>query len=89
MKRWLGLKVEMVTVEKLIEHLNRDYKSTDVLAVAIWSIDDVKFQATENMDIELTDAVAEEILNDIDSHQDANLGITWDTIETYIREADI
>ena len=74
-------------MKKLIERLTLDYKPEDVVAVQIWLTEDVLEQA-KNRDpkIKLTKADAEQILEDLDEHQDASLGISWDTIDVYIDE---
>jgi len=53
------------------------------VAVAIWSREDVIGRAKEK-GITLTDKETDEILDDIDRHHDATLGITWDTIDCAI-----
>ena len=77
----------MTTVKELIKRLQLDHKPDEVIAVQIWSVADVLIQA-KNRDpkIKLTKADAEQILEDVDEHQDASLGISWDTIDVYINE---
>uniref|UniRef100_A0A6M3JZE4 Uncharacterized protein n=1 Tax=viral metagenome TaxID=1070528 RepID=A0A6M3JZE4_9ZZZZ len=73
----------MNTVQKHIEHLQRTYEQGDVIAVAIWVVDDVLTRAKERK-IKITKKQAEDILSTIERHQDATLGITWDTLDCYI-----
>lgn len=49
----------------------------------IWSTDDVMMQA-EIMNIELTEEQADVILDNIERHHDASVGINWDVIEFHI-----
>jgi len=73
----------MTTVKDLMDHLQKNFKSEDVLAVAIWQTDDVMARAKER-NMEITKEQAEEIISRIDRRQDANLGINWDTIDAYL-----
>jgi hypothetical protein len=45
-----------------------------------WHIEDV-MEVAENMGIEITEADAEWVLNDVADNFDANIGINWDVIE--------
>ncbi len=45
-----------------------------------WHIEDV-MQVAEQMGIEITEADAEWVLNDLADNFDANIGINWDVIE--------
>jgi hypothetical protein len=62
-------------------------KPEDVVAVAIWQVDDVLGQAKEKR-IKITRKQAEEIIERIDRRQDASLGISWDTIDAYLDDLD-
>ena len=70
-------------VEKAIQHLQKSFKSTEVIAIAIWTVSDVVERAKKR-EIELSQEQAEEVLDNIDRHQDCNFGISWDTIDNYI-----
>jgi hypothetical protein len=48
-----------------------------------WCTDDVIFQA-DNMDIELTEEQADDILDDLAHYHDASIGINWDVISFHI-----
>ena len=50
-----------------------------------WAIEDV-LQMAEEMDVELTDEEAGEILENIERHHDAELGISWTTIQCAIED---
>ncbi len=73
----------MTTVKELVEHLQDAYKPEDVIAAAIWQVDDVLGQAKEK-GIEITREQAEGIIDRIDRRQDASLGISWDTLDAYL-----
>ena len=55
------------------------------VAVAIWCREDVTGKA-KGMGFTITDEAADDILDDIDSHHDAELGISWDTLDCYIED---
>jgi len=50
-----------------------------------WSTDDV-LGVAENMDIELTEQEADKILENLEYYHDAELGINWLVIESYIQQ---
>lgn len=75
----------MTTVKEAIEHLQQYLKPTDHVAISIWSIEDVQDQAKERK-IKISKRKAEELLDDLDRHQDASIGINWDTINAYLDE---
>jgi hypothetical protein len=72
--------IDEYTDYELIQHL-RSRK----LALAVWSVEDVLMRA-EELDVELTTEEAENVIGLIDSKQDCNYGITWDTIDIFIDE---
>lgn len=49
----------------------------------VWSVDDVVDMAVA-IDLEINDEEAKKILHTILDKHDANVGISWDTIETHI-----
>jgi len=67
--------------------MKNSYKPEDIVAVAIWQVDDVLGQAKET-GIKITRKQAEEIIERIDRRQDASLGISWDTINAYLDDLD-
>jgi len=75
----------MTTAKEYIDRLQRFYKDDDVLAIAIWCADDVRARAGD-MDIELTDEQVDNVLSYVENKQDANLGITWDTLDFWIEK---
>jgi uncharacterized protein YpuA (DUF1002 family) len=50
-----------------------------------WSTEDILFTA-ENMNVQLNEEEADTILDELDEHHDAQLGINWDIIENYIQQ---
>lgn len=50
-----------------------------------WSTQDVLWQA-DNLDIELTEEQADDILYNLEEGHDANIGINWDVISFYIED---
>ena len=70
----------MPKVKDLIEHLMKQYDQEEHIAAPIWSSPDVKGRAKE-LDITVSDEEVNEILDRMD---DAELGISWDTIDDYL-----
>ncbi|MCP4050383.1 MAG: hypothetical protein GY730_06735 [bacterium] len=58
---------------------------TRVISVR-WQTDDVKIQAKESYDTELSDEQCGEILDFIKHYHDCTIGITWETINFAIEE---
>ena len=54
-------------------------------ALAVWSVEDVLIRA-EDRDLTVTQEQAECVIGMLDSKQDCNYGITWDTLDIYIDE---
>ena len=55
------------------------------VAVAIWQRADVIGRAEEK-GIKITDEQADDILDEIDHHQDCTIGITWVTLDYFLDE---
>jgi len=55
----------------------------DVIAIAIWTVADVKAKAKE-MKVRLTKQEAESVLWDVERFHNANEGINWNTLEVSI-----
>lgn len=77
----------MTTVRDLIAHLQRNHGPDDTIAAAIWQVDDVRCQAHDR-GMAIGDERAAEILERIDSKQDACLGITWETIDVWLDQIE-
>ena len=70
------------TDDDLLKELrNRDY------ALSAWCSADVLHRAKET-DKECTEEDAKHICNEMDRKHDANLGITWDTIDYWLDELE-
>ena len=67
-----------------IKSLKEDFINGDAIAI-IWTTEDV-FTESENIDTEISEEEAQEILGILDRKHDASLGITWDTISCHIDE---
>jgi hypothetical protein len=50
-----------------------------------WGTEDVLWQA-DNLDIELTEEQAEDILESLEEGHDSSVGINWDVISYYIED---
>ena len=75
----------MPTVAQLQERLANYHKPDDLVAAAIWCIDDVMARAEER-GITLTKAQADGILDLVDRKQDCEYGISWVTIDVFTDE---
>jgi hypothetical protein len=70
----------MPIVSDVMEHL-QGYKPDEHIAAPIWCEEDVIGYALNEMDGKvITREQAQSILDQIDSHHDCELGITWETI---------
>lgn len=70
-------------VEEWIERLQSlDPKET--ICIHLWQLSDV-FEKSVDMDIEITEKEAREILSDIQDTIDSELGVSWTTIEQGIQ----
>jgi len=74
----------MPTVSSVIEHL-KGYQPDEHIAVAIWCEEDV-FGRAEERDMTITKEQAQSIIDQMDANHDAELGITWDTIDAGLDE---
>lgn len=75
-------------LKKLIKDAGLDMADLRNLAskrtmIVSWHIDDVFMAAGEDY-IRISEQLAKEILEEMKDNHDATLGITWDTIHTYI-----
>lgn len=77
----------MTTIKELIERLQW-HNPDEHVAVAIWSVEDVKTQA-ESRNLKIDDEQAEAIIERIDAKHDASIGISWDTIDCYLDDYDL
>jgi len=75
----------MPTIKELKQHINNHHKDDEVVHCIIWGVEDVMGQA-ENMGRDITKEQAEEVLENLESNHDCNLGTTWETIGFWIGE---
>ncbi|MGD6805813.1 MAG: hypothetical protein ACQCN4_02515 [Candidatus Bathyarchaeia archaeon] len=76
----------MPTIKELIVYLQRNYKPKDVVCYQLWTIEDIKDVAKEN-GWSISKGIAEATLEVMDKKWDASIGLNWDVIEVYVREA--
>ena len=77
----------MPTVSSVIERLTNSYSPDEHIATAIWCEEDVIGCAKERGMI-ITREQAQSILDQMDANQDAEIGITWDTIDAGLDELE-
>lgn len=71
----------------LVEWLKANYNVTEDTKYTFggeWSLTDIKDQANERLDVQLTDKQAIEISENISRTHDATIGINWDVINCHI-----
>lgn len=73
----------MPTVKEAVRRL--EWNKGQHVAVAIWCEDDV-LERAKQLAIKCSHAKAREIIDTIDNKQDCSIGITWDTIDCYLRD---
>jgi len=73
----------MSTVREVIERLQH-YDLDAHVAVSLWSTDDVLCMVDEDDGLKLTQEQANKIIDDIDHHHDASIGINWEVIRCHI-----
>lgn len=73
----------------LIRRIKRRSDEIDELAEKLersvtWSVDDFKHLADQNPDVEYDEDIFDEALDSMINSHDASIGITWDTIQSYL-----
>ncbi len=85
----------MPVVKDLKNHLDTYFKDDDVIAYQIWQVDDVLSLeedyeegewnwgggGEEEIAKKITKEIAEEVLEAVHDHQDAELGISWESLK--------
>ena len=71
-------------VKDFITHLQQYYPPEEKILCIVWQVDDVLYRADE-LGIEITEEEAEEILNVMNHHHDACIGINWDVIDCHLQ----
>jgi hypothetical protein len=67
-----------------IKSLKGEFINGNAIAI-IWTTEDVLTES-ENIDTEISEEEAQEVLGILDRTHDAMMGISWDTIRCYINE---
>ena len=67
-----------------IKSLKEEFINGDAIAI-IWTTEDVLTES-ENIDTEISEEEAQEVLGILDRTHDAMMGISWDTISCHIDE---
>lgn len=81
----------MVNIKSTIEDLELSWGETRELLkkqgyiLALWHKDDV-VSMFEKTDKDYTDEDVNHVIKQIEEHQDANMGLNWDIIESYIND---
>lgn len=78
-----------MTVEELIRHLHNHFGLEEVVCSHLWCKYDILQRVDDRIedgeDIpKMTEAEACEILGEMERKLDYTIGVTWDTIDTYI-----
>jgi len=76
----------MSTVKEVIERL-QGYDPDAHIATSLWMAEDVLYTA-EDIEIELSEEEANEILDEMCHRHDADIGINWEVIRCYIYMLD-
>lgn len=75
----------MITVRNLITHLETFYNPDSLIAVAIWSPDDVLSRA-EDRGVKIDRELACDIIHRMHENHDAETGYSWATIDFWLDE---
>jgi hypothetical protein len=70
-------------VKELIKSLKM-YLPDEEVAYILWTRADVRMVAERDYDVKLSNLECDEILADMHHHADAESGMAWTTLETYI-----
>lgn len=78
----------MVTVKNFLKEFQVQHPNeSEEIAVAVWTVKDVKSRAEERQ-IDITEKRAQEIVSAMHRHQDPDIGITWETIDEYLHDLE-
>lgn len=80
-----------VRLDRLKSHLPADKSGEfsnvlDDKLYSIWCTDDVIERGRDMQEVELTEEQAKQILSDMDSNQDADIGVNWESMDYFIQE---
>lgn len=75
-----------MTLREMIEHWTHNSTFLDKqVAIALWLPEDVIFHA-QSLGILLTEDEAEQIIQEVHRRQGADIGISWDVLEVFIKD---
>jgi len=77
----------MPKVSEVIDHLQRNYDGDVHIAAPIWCEYDVQKRALERH-VSITIEQARSIIDQMDANHNAEIGITWDTIDCGLAAVD-
>lgn len=70
-------------VKELIREL-KTYSPDEEVAYILWTRADIRGVGKENFGVELSNLECDEILADMHNHSDAEYGMTWITVDTFV-----
>lgn len=68
-------------IKELIKHLEK-YNPEDVIAYDLWTADDV--DCSSNGYGAITQEQSEEVINRMEKHKDASIGLNWDVLNYHL-----
>lgn len=78
-----------MSYKKRLEDLQKEFDQYKKESIK-WSIEDfTSFEKSEDTLYPITEEDAQKLLEDMIKHHDASLGITWDTVESYLQNWEI
>lgn len=78
-----------MSYKKRLEDLQKEFDQYKKESIK-WSTEDfTSFEKSEDTFYSITEKNAQELLEDMIKHHDASLGITWDTVESYLQNWEI
>lgn len=69
-----------MTIREAIKHLAESYQPDEPCCLILWTSEDVRGVA-DSMGKKITDEQVADVLEHIEHHHDASLGVTWLTLE--------
>ncbi len=73
----------MTTVRELCDRLLKENEPDATIAAMVWNAEDIRSICDED-GVEYSQELADDVLSQADDNQDANNGITWDTLRCYM-----
>jgi hypothetical protein len=79
--------MEMTTGKWALDFIKGQYKPTEHICLIIWCVEDVIHRAEER-GLQVTKQQTEEIIDEMEHRHDATIGVSWDTIDTYLNDIE-